>query len=533
MVRAYLVLVPLAATLACSFDSIGAVSSGSTVPPSGTSESSEGGEDTAVPTDSGDPDTGVGSTTEPTGSMTSAVDPTEDASTGTTRGGCGDGVRDPGEDCDGGDLGGQACGDFGLVDGVLACAADCTIDTTGCLPLSTCGDGDIDDGEECDGDELGDQDCAGLGFELGVLACADNCAFDTSLCVDVADDWYDVKFLMRRKLTIPAAGVVGEHVDFPVVLALTDAAVLQDLTPADKLVFADSNKKVLSHEVELEDADHIIVWVELPTLSDAADSVFYVYYGNPDANDTADAKATWSNEFLAVWHLDEEVADEQTTGKHADATEGMHTGTQKDNQGAMFGVCRIGRCQEIGASDWIELDKDADFKLGDTDITIAAWIYSFNANMTGRAIFSRSNPAMAEPGHVIFGQAAPNLGNALGVEHFGAGLVLGTTSIANSSWHYAVWTQTKDFMAAGEQWNLYLDGQLEAQGLAVTFPAVGNHVARIGGPTALSSFPGNFQGRIDEVQVSTTDRSAEWVTTSYNNQRAPGMFTLVGDEETL
>ena len=73
----------------------------------------------------------------------------------------------------------------------------------------------------------------------------------------------------------------------------------------------------------------------------------------------------------------------------------------------------------------------------------------------------------------------------------------------------------------------------EAQSQAVTAPAVGSHVARIGGPTVNSSFSGNFQGRIDEVQVSTTDRSAEWVATSYSNQRAPGMFTLVGPEEPL
>jgi len=531
MMRPCLALVPLAAALACSFDSTGAVSSGSTVPPSGTSESSEGGEDTATPTDTGDPDTGVGSTT--TEPMTTAVDPTEDPSTGTTGPGCGDAALDPGEDCDGADLGGQTCVDFGLVDGVLACAGDCTIDTTGCLPLRTCGDGEIDDGEACDGEDLDGQDCEGLGFELGVLACADNCALDTSLCVDVADDWYDVKFLMRRKLTIPAAGVAGEHVDFPVVLSLTDAAVLQDLMPADKLVFADTDKQVLSHEVELEVADRIIVWVELPTLSDAADREFYVYYGNPDASGTADAVATWSNEFLAVWHLDEEVEDEMESGQHADATGDGHTGTQKDNHDVSFGLCRIGRCQEIGANDWIELAKDGDFKLGNEDVTIAAWIYSFNANQTGRAIFTRSNPAMAEPGHVLFGQAAPNLGNALGVEHLGGGLLYGTTPIANGTWHYAVWTQTKDFMAGAEQWNLYLDGQPEAQAQADTSAAVGNHVARIGGPTVNSSFPANFQGRIDEVQVSTTDRSAEWVTTAYNNQRAPAMFTLVGPEEAL
>lgn len=45
---------------------------------------------------------------------------------------CGDGMRGAGEACDGLDLGGQSCVDFGFPGGVLACAADCSIDTSSC-----------------------------------------------------------------------------------------------------------------------------------------------------------------------------------------------------------------------------------------------------------------------------------------------------------------------------------------------------------------------------------------------------------------
>lgn len=46
--------------------------------------------------------------------------------------GCGDGSVDPGEACDGADLGGETCADLGFTGGALACTAQCTHDTSGC-----------------------------------------------------------------------------------------------------------------------------------------------------------------------------------------------------------------------------------------------------------------------------------------------------------------------------------------------------------------------------------------------------------------
>ncbi len=45
---------------------------------------------------------------------------------------CGNGLLDPNEDCDFGDLDGATCADFGALAGALACGAGCTFDTSGC-----------------------------------------------------------------------------------------------------------------------------------------------------------------------------------------------------------------------------------------------------------------------------------------------------------------------------------------------------------------------------------------------------------------
>lgn len=50
--------------------------------------------------------------------------------------------------------------------------------------MNLCGNGIVDPGEECDGNDLGGSDCVSLGFAGGVLACGSNCTFDTSGCTE-------------------------------------------------------------------------------------------------------------------------------------------------------------------------------------------------------------------------------------------------------------------------------------------------------------------------------------------------------------
>jgi hypothetical protein len=48
---------------------------------------------------------------------------------------CGDGVKDEGEECDGGDFGNVCCDNFGFpASGILICTPNCTIDTSECVP---------------------------------------------------------------------------------------------------------------------------------------------------------------------------------------------------------------------------------------------------------------------------------------------------------------------------------------------------------------------------------------------------------------
>ncbi|QRK10005.1 terpene cyclase/mutase family protein [Archangium violaceum] len=97
---------------------------------------------------------------------------------------CGDGViNQPGEVCDGADLGGLTCTDAGYTGGTLSCNPDCTLNASACTGAPFCGDGTINrPDEECDRLDLGGRTCDSLGLGGGTLTCTSTCELQTAGC---------------------------------------------------------------------------------------------------------------------------------------------------------------------------------------------------------------------------------------------------------------------------------------------------------------------------------------------------------------
>jgi len=101
---------------------------------------------------------------------------------------CGDGILDtPEESCDGANLNGQDCFSMGYGGGgTLGCGTDCNFDFSLCSVTGTCGNGTINlnDGEDCEGGDLQGYSCSDFGFGPGsTLGCdGTTCHFDFSAC---------------------------------------------------------------------------------------------------------------------------------------------------------------------------------------------------------------------------------------------------------------------------------------------------------------------------------------------------------------
>lgn len=100
---------------------------------------------------------------------------------------CGDAVINPFEACDGKELGGKSCLDFGSSDKAgLACTADCAFDTSKCTAF--CGDGKKNSSEPCDGADFGKATCITKGFYGGQLTCTQSCEINTGGCTGKCGD---------------------------------------------------------------------------------------------------------------------------------------------------------------------------------------------------------------------------------------------------------------------------------------------------------------------------------------------------------
>lgn len=138
---------------------------------------------------------------------------------------CGNGVLDPGEQCDkNGPVLGEIndCKDYSeFSGGIIKCTNVCQLDTSGCTPAAKCGNGVIDVGEECDGDDLGpvSENCADYHpalFTYGKIRCKD-CYLDTLECEGVPGECGDAVLNPGESCDHngPVLGAVKECIEFP------------------------------------------------------------------------------------------------------------------------------------------------------------------------------------------------------------------------------------------------------------------------------------------------------------------------------
>ena len=80
------------------------------------------------------------------------------------------------------------------------------------------------------------------------------------------------------------------------------------------------------HEIETFDVSSgkLVAWVNIIDLSSNEDTIFYVYYGNPDCINQEYPEKTWDSHYKGVWHM-----NDATPSTIADSTSNGITGTKK------------------------------------------------------------------------------------------------------------------------------------------------------------------------------------------------------------
>ncbi|MCP4090136.1 MAG: DUF2341 domain-containing protein, partial [Gammaproteobacteria bacterium] len=364
---------------------------------------------------------------------------------------------------------------------------------------------------------------------------------DTSgnlLASDNTDTWLDSNWLNRSQITFDNSASTENLVDFPVLVTLNATDLpsldLSAVVGAD-VRFTDANGVELNYEVESWDdtTDTATIWVKVPQIDLGSTTDYINLYYNYDGTATydqssADEQAVWSASYEAVWHLDEQVTDGQTSGTHDDSV-GLHDGTQNNNE-VIAG--QIDNAQNFdGSGDFITIaDDDAlSFVGGDGDdgadsaFSVSAWINSTTAPSFSDILAKCSSSNGEWEIYLKNGRAAfvvyDSDFNYIGQES--------STNLSGTGWHYL--TATYDGSNSSNGVHLYVDGVEVGSnysdgaynGMINTTEAVS-----IG---ALNDATEPFTGQIDEARISNGVRSADWVKASYLTQN--GDFSTYGAEE--
>jgi hypothetical protein len=322
--------------------------------------------------------------------------------------------------------------------------------------------------------------------------------------------WADATFPSRKDIVIYKEKVSEDLTDFPVLIEIDDSSLkrgkIQD--DAADLLFTDSTNTKLHHEVEYFTQNiangHLIAWVRVPTLYSSEDTIISMYYGRDDLSSQENSINVWDSSYSGVWHLAEDP-----TSLMIDSTNNVHA----TSNGNMNSTNKI-TGQIDGALNFDGVDDSLSIpNLGTnglSTVTMSIWI----------------NPTVIQSGGLMT-KSTEGRNNGLIIDTLWSCMIfrMGLDSIIHLTTEYpltGVWT--------------HVVGTYD--GTTAIFYVNGNQVdsSNTSGTISIESWvigyqqEGSFEGGFDEARISNAARTADWISTEYQNQYNPSSFYSVGSE---
>lgn len=336
----------------------------------------------------------------------------------------------------------------------------------------------------------------------------------------------------RRKITINNAAQAENLVNFPLLVRVDstriDYSAMQ--SAGQDLRFYDGDGvTLLSHEIERWDSSgNSYIWVRVPQIdaSSSSDSIV-MCYGNSTAADGQAPTAVWNSNFRAVWHF-------SSTTTASDSTANGFAGT---NNTIAEADGQVGKAYSFnGTSSWVDLGQNKSFIGGNSFTTISAWIApsaTIAATKNILAITKSGTPPI-NSSRVTFGGDATNNFAAGGRADDSApsNATQSTTAspLISNSWQFL--SVVIDY--AGQDIRFYYNGSLIADNnaslaswTAASLSSTPSANAAIGAEDDGSAF--YFPGKIDELRLSDSARSAAWIAADYKS--VSDTFLTFGVEE--
>ena len=321
--------------------------------------------------------------------------------------------------------------------------------------------------------------------------------------------WWDTDWTRRQQLTLDNLAQSETLTDFPALIVFNSGNIDYTQTKDDgsDLRFFAADGTPLAYEIEQwNEGGDSSVWVRVPQIIGGSNSdSIWMYYGNAAATPTADPAGVWDSNFVGVWHLNEEQAGVGGTGVYEDSTSYGNHGIDRVAATGQEGQITDG--QEFGANDWIEIDHDTSLDLKDS-MTISFWIKPTSDSGTFNRVVEKGQWGYNTSYYFGGGDGINDLTFYLNGQE-----VIDTADgvLTLGVWQHAAVSYTSNGDGTGTA-RLYLNGLEIATGNYTNGVVAGNtERLGIGHPDPLY----DFDGFIDEVQISNIDRSADWIAAQF------------------
>jgi biopolymer transport protein ExbB len=331
--------------------------------------------------------------------------------------------------------------------------------------------------------------------------------------------WWNSDWSNRVKIDAdagPKAANIGEPIGrTQILIRLTQGNFKFDSAKQDGTdirFVAGDDKTPLHYHIEKWDGlvDQVaLIWVDVPDLAPGTASPFFMYWGNAKANDGADAHATYDPDQMLVWHFgDTGALPHDSTGYNNNAL----TPAARDEAGIIgFGA------KLAAATPPVKLAPSATLNLSAAEtLTWQVWEKAATPTETGVIYDQLDKAGVADfqvglAGGIPYVQATPATGAPVRAQ---AG-----AAISGDGWHLLTVTTSADKIL------LYVDGAKIAEA-AGALPAI-DGPGLLGGANAAPApaapppatagatpppapvaavAPANFQGELDELQISKVVR---------------------------
>lgn len=325
-------------------------------------------------------------------------------------------------------------------------------------------------------------------------------------------------YTTRKKLTIDNTKIDAGLSDFPVLVKLVTGNF--DFANANSdgfdIRFTASNGTTLlkyervRHDSGGEKAEY---WVKVPTVSNSADTDFYIYYTTVDTADGADPTNVWDANYKAVYHLNAQY--DGTASEVKDSTSNVEHGVANIAPTLVEG--KISKCQDCdGANDYMTLPN-----LGVMNEE-ADWSWEGWLTTDGLGAKSYRNLWHLNGGREFRHDTDISLRE---YQQGGGPLIIAAGDVSTGTWYYIAFTW--DWLGANGDGRLYQNDVERDNQLATTMSAGFNNVMILGRGGGAGR---EWDGKIEELRLSNIARSAAWLKASYNTGN-DSLLTYAAEEE--